>query len=56
MAAITNGAASDLLLAEKNKLAEFGHIDLNRHWAYSLYKKDGICAKKIYNCQKKVFS
>ena len=47
-AAVAIGAARGLLLAEnRNKLAEFGgHIDLNRHWAYSLYKRMGFVQRK----------
>ena len=47
-AAVAIGAARGLLLAENRyKLAEFGgHIDLNRHWAYSLYKRMGFVLRK----------
>ena len=56
-AAVAIDTARGLLLAEnQNKLAEFGgHIDLNRHWAYSQYKRMGF-VQKINNCLRKVFS
>lgn len=44
-AAVVIGAARRLLLAENwKKLAEFG--GLNRHWAYSLYKRMGFVLRK----------
>lgn len=47
-ASVAIGAARGLLLAEnRSRLAEFGgHIDLNRHWAYSLYNRMGFVQRK----------
>ena len=47
-ARIAIAAARGLLLADnRNKLVEYGgHIELNRHWAYSLYKRMGFVQRK----------
>ena len=47
-AAVAIGAARVLILAEnRSKLAEFGgYIDLNRQWAYSLFKRMGFVRRK----------
>lgn len=47
-ARIAIAAARGLILADnRNKLVEYGgHIELNRHWAYSLYKRMGFVQRK----------
>ena len=48
-------AAQGILLScAKEKLVEFGeHIDLNRHWAFSLLKNE-FCETKSHNVKKQV--
>ena len=57
-AEIAIAAARGLLLAEhKNRLVEYGgHIKLNKHWAYGLFKRMGFVQRKPTTAKSKLNS